>query len=349
MKNYAKTAAHKLRHIHYIEKFKRLKTYSLFIAMMIGIIFYRFFVDVRWITNLFMPDDGEPIDITFITKYTLFAMLFITYCKVSPKQMRFTKLHTSLGLIQLLGCWICFGLLYPVNPMVAAGVFICILAPTATSAPVITGMLGGSVPSLATYSIASNLSIALFAPLFLTIIGTGGDLETNFVACFFAICQKVVPLVIGPFILAIIVKALIPSLHHYFQSKQIISFWLWAFSLVMLMARTMGNLMKIDSKYYFCASIVAFGALIICCILFYTGRHVGRNFGDAVAGGQALGQKNTILAIWLAQTFLDPEPKYLIASIAPASYVLWQNIINSYQLWRKKRQEEKEIEREQIA
>ena len=40
-----------------------------------------------------------------------------------------------------------------------------------------------------------------------------------------------------------------------------------------------------------------------------------------------MGQKNTILAIWMSQAYLNP-----IASVGPASYVLWQNIINSYQI-----------------
>jgi BASS family bile acid:Na+ symporter len=48
-----------------------------------------------------------------------------------------------------------------------------------------------------------------------------------------------------------------------------------------------------------------------------------------VAGGQGLGQKNTVLAIWMAQTFLNP-----ISSIAPGAYVLWQNMFNSWQVWR---------------
>ena len=57
------------------------------------------------------------------------------------------------------------------------------------------------------------------------------------------------------------------------------------------------------------------------------GRKVGAHFRDKVTGGQSLGQKNTVLAIWLALTYLDP-----IASIAPAAYVAWHNIVNSYQI-----------------
>ena len=51
-----------------------------------------------------------------------------------------------------------------------------------------------------------------------------------------------------------------------------------------------------------------------------------------ISGGQALGQKNTILAIWMAHTYLNP-----LSSVAPGSYVLWQNIINSWQLWKKRK------------
>ena len=74
-------------------------------------------------------------------------------------------------------------------------------------------------------------------------------------------------------------------------------------------------------------------ALIICVLQFWFGRRIGKKYNSIVAGGQGLGQKNTILAIWLTQTYLNP-----VASIGPGSYVLWQNIVNSYQLWRKERQ-----------
>jgi len=46
-------------------------------------------------------------------------------------------------------------------------------------------------------------------------------------------------------------------------------------------------------------------------------------------GGQALGQKNALLAVWMTQMY-----PYPIASVVPASYVLWQNTWNSLQLWR---------------
>jgi BASS family bile acid:Na+ symporter len=72
-------------------------------------------------------------------------------------------------------------------------------------------------------------------------------------------------------------------------------------------------------------------SLILCCLQFIAGRRIGRHYGDPVSSGQGLGQKNTILAIWMAQTYLHP-----LTAIAPAGYILWQNIINSWQLWRQR-------------
>ena len=43
--------------------------------------------------------------------------------------------------------------------------------------------------------------------------------------------------------------------------------------------------------------------------------------------GQAFGQKNTTLAIWMAQVYLLP-----VVSMAPAAYIIWQNLFNSIQL-----------------
>ena len=45
-----------------------------------------------------------------------------------------------------------------------------------------------------------------------------------------------------------------------------------------------------------------------------------------------LGQKNTAIGIWMATTYLNP-----LASLFPALYSVWQNVFNSWQLWRYKK------------
>ena len=48
---------------------------------------------------------------------------------------------------------------------------------------------------------------------------------------------------------------------------------------------------------------------------------------SSITAGQALGQKNTSLGVWMAQTYLNP-----MASLGAAAYIIWQNVFNSLQL-----------------
>lgn len=308
-----------------------LKTYALFISMMIGIVFHSIFTDVSFITQYFM---GEPLkDITFITKYMLFVMLFIVYCKVDIRQFRWKPWHIYLLILQFTLCIIFYLIFLKIDKNAAEGGLICLIAPTATSAPVITGLLGGSVAGLITYSISSNLLVAIFAPLYFSLIGAHGVGAENltFLQAFGTICGKAFPLIFGPFILAGLLKLIIPSIHDYFKVKQGISFWLWTIALVLLMARTTTDLINLDRTHIYSAINVAITSLITCMIQFTVGRRLGKKYHNKVASGQAYGQKNTILAIWMAQTFFSP-----IVAIAPATYVLWQNLVNSYQLYKHK-------------
>ena len=79
---------------------------------------------------------------------------------------------------------------------------------------------------------------------------------------------------------------------------------------------------------------LALAGFITCVIQFYLGKRIGGKYYDRISAGQALGQKNTVLAIWMAYTYLDP-----LSSVAPGSYVLWQNLFNSWQLWKKRKQQ----------
>jgi BASS family bile acid:Na+ symporter len=49
---------------------------------------------------------------------------------------------------------------------------------------------------------------------------------------------------------------------------------------------------------------------------------------SSITAGQAFGQKNTSLGVWMANTYLDP-----MASLGAAAYIIWQNIFNSVQLF----------------
>nr|WP_222621168.1 MULTISPECIES: transporter [Butyricimonas] len=282
------------------------------LAMLGGGIFYSFF-------NLF----------AFLTPYLISVMLLITCCRLSIREMRFTRLHAWMLMVQVFGSVIVYGVLCYFDRVLAEAMMICVLAPTAVAAAVITGMLGGSVPCLATYTLASNLCVAIVAPVMFSLVGVRDGV--SFGQSVWYICTQVGPLLLLPLAGAWVLEYFVPSVHKILRARQSISFYLWSLSLTIVTGRTVFFIMQQDSKDYGAEILMAIAALVLCIAQFALGRRIGKKYGETIAGGQGLGQKNTILAIWMAQVYLSP-----LSSIGPAAYVLWQNSINAFQLYRKR-------------
>lgn len=299
---------------------KFLEKYLLPVAMTLGIAFH------------------NPLSkVSHIIPYLIFIMLFITYSRVSWNDIRLTKFHYILLAIQYVGSAVVYLALRPVNETLAQAAMICVLAPTATSAPVVAGLLGGNISSVAAYSMISNLSVAMIAPVFLSLVGNAGE-AVSFGASFWYIFQKVMPVLVLPFVLAMLAQKILPKAHKKIQDAQIISFYLWSIALTIVIGQVTKFVITQSSISFVLEITIGITALVICLLQFFFGRRIGRAFDRTVAGGQGLGQKNTILAIWLTQTYLNP-----LASLGPGMYVLWQNLVNSWQIWRKKRMDEKSV------
>ena len=293
--------------MHVLESLHRnVKTVAMPSAMLVGAVL------CRPVTAL------ETWSGRMVTPVLIFLMLFVTFCRVRPSEMRLSMLHGWLLLFQTIACVGVYFLLLPLDRTVAQGAMICVLAPVAMAAVVIGGMLGANVATMATYSLLCNMAVALLAPAVLSFAGTG--------ACSFAgMLARIVPLLVLPFAAAQCCRAVLPGVAGWVAAHSRISFYLWLVSLVVL----------IDLHDASAATELwlAAAALVICLVQFKTGRAIGRRYGDPAAGGQSLGQKNTVLAVWMAQSFLDP-----ISSVAPTAYIVFQNFVNSYQIWRKDRE-----------
>ncbi len=288
---------------------QNLKPWILPIAMIVGVLFH------DYISIL-----------SFLSPCLIFLMLLITFCKITPKDFRLSQFIWLLLAVQILGSMATYLIIKPFSTDVAQGAFICVFCPTATAAPVVTGMLGGSVTLLATYSLVSNVFVAVLAPMLFALMGSETDI--SFSQSLMIISSKVFPLILSPLALAFIFKAFLPKIHAQIASRQALSFYLWAFALIIVVGNAVSFIMKEPSDKIPEMIIIALVSLLTCCGQFYIGRRIGRRFGDKISGAQGLGQKNTVLAIWMALTYLNP-----IASVGPASYVAWQNTINSIQLY----------------
>ena len=283
------------------------------IAMVVGVLLCRPLAMVEEVTN------------HTLTPILIAAMLFITFCRIDVRQMRLQWTHLWMLLIQFVGAALVY---YAVTPLLGAtvgqGAMICVMAPIAMAAVVIGGMLGGNVTMMVTYSLVCNLVTALVAPYMLHAFGNGS-------CTFMEIIARVAPTLIAPFVVAQLCRWLLPKVASWFATHSILSFYLWLASLILVMGRT--TLFILNAKADIAVEIeLAAIALVLCIVQFKAGRFLGRYTGDVVATTQSVGQKNTIFAIWLSLNFLDP-----VASIAPTAYIVWQNLTNSWQMWKRER------------
>ena len=301
---------------------------------------------VMYLTYHYMPEPihqaGPVLEhiLAIVQPLLIFTMLFLTFCRIEPRELRPHKWHWWLLLIQggsftLLGRAI--ALLSRLHP---AGLFeckvliesamLCLICPTATAAAVVTRKLGGDIPGVTTYTILINILTAILIPAIVPLIQPMGDM--NFWDAFCRILAKVFPLLIMPCLAAWLVRYLFPAAHKLILSKPDLAFNIWAVSLSLAIAVTVKAIVHSTMPVYLML-LIALVSLLCCALQFALGHKVGGLFGQndmEVTAGQALGQKNTVFAIWVGYTFMTPDP-----SIVGGIYSIWHNLYNSWQLRRK--------------
>ncbi len=311
-----------------------LKNWTLPLAMMAGTLVYFFFARISFLAPV-KPYVNALVAI--LTPALIFAQLLLTFCKVEVHELKPKSWHGWLLLFQSVSCLVVASILIlcPMEEVyreVFEGAMVCLICPTATAAAVITGKLGGSAASLTTYTLLSNLLAAISVPLVFPLVEPHA--EITFWVAFLKILSKVFPLLLFPFFLAWFLRVFLPKVHHFLLGFHDAAFYLWGVALAIVSGQTVRSLMNSEAPV-FVEVLIALAGLVACCIQFYLGKKIGGHYKERISGGQALGQKNTVLAIWMAYTYLNP-----LSSVGPGSYVLWQNIINSYQLWKKRRKSE---------
>ena len=109
---------HLLEHLH-----RNVKTVAMPTAMVVGALL------CRPISAL------EELSGQMITPTLIFLMLFVTFCRVKPSQMKPSMLHVWLLLVQTVACIGVFLLLHPLDLILAQGAMVCVLAPVAMTTP----------------------------------------------------------------------------------------------------------------------------------------------------------------------------------------------------------------------
>ena len=264
----------------------------------------------------------------------MFLILFVTFCKVDFRQLRPVAWHGWVVLFQVLfiGVLMALMLMPSGEPPTQAKVLMeallmCCISPCATAAAVVTQKLGGSLEQMTTYTFLSNFMTVLLAPLCFPLIEKGADI--TFLAAFTKILHEVFLVLVVPMLLAYIVKHHLKGLHRRIVAVRDLSYYLWACSLMIVTGTTVKNIVHAEVSVWLLTAIALLG-LLICIVQFAVGRFIGHYFDHTQEAGQALGQKNTAFAIWLSSAYLNP-----LSSVGPGCYILWQNIVNSIEIYRR--------------
>lgn len=309
-----------------------IKNWTLPISMITGALAYFAWVNVPG-HEKYNASVGNII--AWVQPILIFCMLLVSFCKVRIKEFALRRWHLWLCLFQvgmfvILAAVACLNIDYNLKVVIECAM-LCFICPTATAAAVVTARLGGNQATLVSYTIIINLITALAVPVVLPHVHSIGGM--TFWPALMAILVKVFPLLICPLFLACIIRQFMPRLHALILRPKDLAFYLWAVSLALAIAVSAKSLVH-STVNLWCQLGMAIVSLAACLAQFAYGKHMGEREGERISAGQACGQKNTVFAIWLGYTFLDP-----VTALAGGYYSIWHNVINSYQLYKKRHQE----------
>lgn len=311
-----------------------VKDWTLPVAIAVGSVLYLSFY---WIPQLDGLGDtlGPVIDTIF--PVSVFLTLFSTFCRVDFHQMKPHRWHVGVLLAQLLlvalCCWIIFEVEADAGQKILwESVLTCIIGPAASASPVVTAKLGGSLHTMTAFVVISALASAVMIPAVFPLLEQTAHVD--FWTAFSIILEKVSYVLILPLVLGWLMQHFFRRACQWIVAIPDLSFYLWSFSLCITSGVTVRNIVHSEAPLSLLLMIAAL-SLVLCFVQFVIGRFIGRHLGEEINSGQALFQKNTALSIWVAYMYLNP-----VASVGAGCYVLWQNIINSLELWAYRRQQE---------
>ncbi|MBK9579370.1 MAG: hypothetical protein IPO40_20055 [Fibrobacteres bacterium] len=257
---------------------------------------------------------------SFLIRWILVFMLWAGFLGMPLSRLAPERSH-----LRLLMAWCLFPvlgwlLLRPLGPEAAIAGFLVGATPTATAAPTITRLLGGDAGYVSVSFLGSNLLAMILVPAILALMGS--PLPHGAVRFFL----ENIAIVACPLALAAILhRARVASRIAPHLARVI--FPLWLVALVLASAKTSAFLRHSTQPLSTILGIASVSG-ILCAGQFLLGRRIG-GAEHALEAGQSLGQKNTMLTLWLGLATFGP-----LAALGPATYVLWHNLWNAAQMAR---------------
>ena len=145
---------------------------------------------------------------------------------------------------------------------------------------------------------------------------------------FWLILRKISTVLALPYLIALMLQWWLPKVNNIIAEHKGLAFYFWAAALLLTLGKTMDFIALQGAGNETTIIWLAVISFVLCAIHFIVGKLLGHHFGDTIAGGQLLAQKNSAIGIWMACLYLHP-----LTSVVLAFYSIWTNLFNSWQLW----------------
>ena len=298
-----------------------IKKWLLMISMSLGIGGYFLILSL----NLGQETNHQIATVvTNMLPYLLFVMLFLEFSKIEPRDLFPKKWLWMVFAFQIVMAFVTiaiqkYGCMPQWTTAMWNGWLASMLSPTATAVAVMSSKLGGKAASATTYAVLSSLLAACAIPLIFPLASPQAA-GLSFWMLFTKIFAKVFPVIILPLMISLSLRKLAPKAHDFIaRFAKDKSFYLWSVCIMVNTAQVIRLIFGGIADGWVVCIYVVFGGFI-SALNFMVGKKFGTLCDDRISAGQSLGQKNTILGIWMAMTFLDPA-----SGIIVGAYMLWQN------------------------
>lgn len=290
---------------------KKYKSLLLPLAIILGVVFYK---------RLHIFINLVPFFISIV--------LFLAYSGLHFRRLRFEKINFILLAVHLLSAIVIYVLCYVAfKPLVSQSILVGLICPVASASSAVVGVLGGDRGVSIVHTLCDNAMVAIVAPIMFSIAETSADM--TFWQSVAILMAKVFPIMVLPMVALIIMRRFFPRQAFKLSKYDWVSILLWSICLMINFAETTFAVVHMEKLYLNDIILITIASLVMCVVQFYAGKKIGKPFNQTIAAGQALGQRNTGLGIWMAYTYFSNP----LTTIYCAGYSLWQNMFNSLQMY----------------
>ena len=308
------------------------KRNPLIVSMLAGVFIY---LTYHWIPALHPAGPALEKAVLTIQPILIFLMLFLQFSRTSPHDLKFRRWHLYLLLIQTGACLASAAALLLVKGdvprILLEALMLCWICPTAIAAGVVTEKIGGGISGVMSYIILVNLLVSILIPVVFPMVHPNPD--QSFLNSFLTLLGKVFPTLILPAAAAWTVRYTMPKVQKFFMRNYGKAFQIWLVSLCLAIIITTRSIVHSNLPWW-ALLLISLVPAVSCLCQFAIGHKIGKKFGkvERITAGQALGQKNTTLMIWIGYVFLTP-----LTSIAGGIYCICHNLVNSAEISRRSR------------